>query len=433
MKKILALSFALFTLTVQAQFAIQGKIENLNEKPVGVRIFKGSSDKLINKVTTDKNGNFSVNIPEKYSGVIRIHTMHDNAFLNVISDNEEVVFESKYENGEFTDPVFTKGKTAIAYSKYEEYEKFNDLKTSVFPTIKTMYKENDEFYKAIIKEEERISKTAPNLSLPFLKYYIQTLDLVKTQIENPMAAEVHRNKILHKLVNDNDYLEGSGLMNQLVLDYLRYSIMNATSQEQVNQTIDQEINHLITETDLETPRGQNVLTSVFAVLPKEQFASMLEKYYEKANALTCEITDELQISLNTYNHLKPGNVVPNIIFEKPIKGYKSLHDVKADKKIVMFWASWCPACNDEMPFVKEYYRNFKADGGEIISISLDIDQASFDQATKDFEWINYTELLRWDTQGVAEFGVMSTPTLFLLDKDNKLIKSATHISELVEF
>ena len=86
-----------------------------------------------------------------------------------------------------------------------------------------------------------------------------------------------------------------------------------------------------------------------------------------------------------------------------------------------------------MPFVKEYYRNFKAEGGEILAISLDYDQASFDHATKDFEWINYTELMRWDTSGVKEFGITSTPTLFLLDKDNKLIKKASHISDLVQF
>src|SRR5690606_31351492 len=117
-----------------------------------------------------------------------------------------------------------------------------------------------------------------------------------------------------------------------------------------------------------TPRGQNVLSSVFIVLPEEQFGSLLEKYYAKANSLTCEITDELKASLTAHNTIVPGNQVPDIQFKNPVNGYKSLYDVKADKKIIIFWASWCPACQDEMPFVKEYYRNFKDAGGEIISI-----------------------------------------------------------------
>lgn len=127
-----------------------------------------------------------------------------------------------------------------------------------------------------------------------------------------------------------------------------------------------------------------------------------------------------------------GNQVPDIKFKEAVKGFKSLYDVKANQKIIIFWASWCPACREEMPFIKEYYQNFKKEGGEIVAISLDFDQNEFKNATKDFDWINYTELSQWDTQGVEEFGVSSTPTLFLVDKDNKLIKKASHISELLE-
>src|SRR5690606_36238119 len=157
--------------------------------------------------------------------------------------------------------------------------------------------------------------------------------------------------------------------------------------------IEKELDILLDKADLETPRGQNILSSVFLVLPSEQFSTLLEKYYAKANALTCEITDELKTNLSAHNNTVVGSVVPNILFKNPVKGYKSLYDVKADKKIIVFWASWCPACNDEMPFVKEYYRNFKEAGGEIVSISLDYDQNAYNEATKDFGWISYTDLL----------------------------------------
>lgn len=433
MKRIITLSIFLFAIYSQAQFTISGKIENLKEKAIGVRIYKGPTDKLINKITTDKDGKFSVKIPEKYNGIVRLHTFHDNAMINILTENEDVAFNAVYKTNEFADVKFTKGKTAMAYEDYKGFEQFRELKSNIFPTLKSIYKENDDFYKAITKEEERIEKLTPNTNSPLLKYYVQVLELVNTQVDNKTFGDIQRNKILNKLVNDNEFLEGSGQMGQLVLDYLRYSIINATSQEQINSTIDQEIAVLLEKTDLETFRGQNVLSAIIAVLPAEQFAPILEKYYDKASALTCEKTEDLKTTLNAHNNLKVGNVVPNIIFDKPIKGFKSLHDVKADKKIVLFWASWCPACNDEMPFVKEYYRNFKAEGGEIISISLDYDKESFELATKDFEWINYTELLRWDTQGVKQFNVMSTPTLYLLDKDNKLIKTGKHISDLIQF
>lgn len=433
MKKTFILSALLLSYFSNAQFTVSGKIDNYINQHLTVRIFKGPSDQLINKVLTDSKGSFTVKIPEKYSGIVRIQTLADNGILDFLSDNENVDFTAKYAQHQFSDVKYSKGKNAMGFSEYQSFENFNDLKLNVFPMIKTIYSEKDEFYQAVLKEEKRIETLSPVTELPLLKYYVQTNDLANAQVDAKPAADIHRNKILTKLINDNNYLEGTGLMYKLVLDYLRYSIMGATTQEEINATIEKEIDELLVKTDLETPRGQNVLSSVFLVLPAEQFGTLLEKYYSKANALTCEITDELKTALTAHNNMVVGSKVPDLKFKQPVKGFKSLYDVKAEKKIVIFWASWCPACNDEMPFVKEYYRNFKAEGGEIISVSLDFDKASFDEATKDFEWINYTELMRWDTTGVKEFGITSTPTLFLLDKDNKLVKKATHISELVQF
>ncbi|WP_159447463.1 TlpA family protein disulfide reductase [Moheibacter sediminis] len=433
MKKTLPIVVLLLSFFSHAQFTVTGKIDNYINQNLTIRIFKGPSDLLINKVLTDANGSFTVKVPEKYSGIVRVQTLSDGAILDFLSDNENVDFTAQYKDHQFSEIKYFKGKTAMGFLEYQSFENFNDLKLNVFPMIKTVYSEKDEFYQAVLKEEKRIEKLSPATELSLLKYYVQANDLANAQVDAKPAAEVHTNKILSKLINDNNYLEGSGLMYKLVLDYLRYSIMGATTQEEINSKIETTIDDLLVKTDLETPRGQNVLSSVFLVLPAEQFGTLLEKYYSKANALTCEITDELKTSLTAHNNMVVGNKVPDLKFKQPVKGFKSLYDVKAEKKIVIFWASWCPACNDEMPFVKEYYRNFKAEGGEIISISLDFDKAAFDEATKDFEWINYTELMRWDTSGVKEFGITSTPTLFLLDKDNKLIKKATHISELVQF
>ncbi len=432
MKNLIAVLVFIFTCNLNAQFKISGEIKNYQEKYVQVRIFDGPTDILINKVKTDKNGKFSVQIPRKFSGIVRIADASRHASLDILSDNENVDFVAKLENNAFVEIEFKQGKTAAEFQNYTSLQGLIDLKTNVFPVIKPLYGEKDEFYQAILKEEARISKLDASTDLPLLKYYVAISDLANTTFDNKTAASFHKEKILTHLVNDNTYLEGSGFMFKLVLDYLRASIVDATSQEQVNATIEKEIDELLVKTDLETPRGQKVLSTVFLTLPSEQFEPLLEKYYAKANALTCEITDELKSNLAAHNSTTVGSVVPNIIFNKPVKGAKSLYDVKADKKIIIFWASWCPACNEEMPFVKEYYRNFKLAGGEIISISLDFDESAYREATKDFEWFSYSDFLQWDSKPVLDYGISSTPTLLLVDKDNKLIKKASHISELVE-
>lgn len=432
MKKLIAVLIFIFTSNLNAQFKINGEITNYPEKDIMVRMFDGPTDILINKVKTDKSGKFSVQVPRKFSGIVRITDISRHAVLDILTDNENVDFKSKLENNAFVQVEFKQGKTAAGFQTYTSLQGLIDLKTNVFPIIKPLYNENDQFYQAILKEETRIGTLDASTELPLLKYYVTISDLANSTFDSKMSADLHKEKILKHLVNDNEYLEGSGYMFKLVLDYLRASIVGATSQEQINTTIEKEIDELLVKTDLETPRGQKVLSTIFLALPQEQFGSLLEKYYAKANALTCEITDELKSNLAAHNSTTVGNVVPNILFDKPVKGAKSLYDVKADKKIIIFWASWCPACNEEMPFVKEYYRNFKLDGGEIVSISLDFDESAYKEATKDFEWFSYSDFLQWDSKSVMDFGISSTPTLLLVDKDNKLIKKASHISELVE-
>lgn len=432
MKNLFVAFSLLFFISSYAQFRVVGELKNYSEKPILVRIFLGPSDKLINKITTDKNGKFSVKIPQQYSGIVRLVCPAEHASYDFLSDNEDIEFSAEVANEKFSDVNIKKGKTAIGYETYKGFEGLNDLKTNVFPIIKPLYSPEDDFYIAITKEEERISKLNPVSDLPLLKYYIQVSELANTQVENTPSVEVYKNKILNRLVTDNLYLEGSGLMPSLILNYLRFSIVGAASQEQINTIIEQEIDQLLVKTDLETPRGQNVLSSILVVLPVEQFTTLLEKYYTKAETLTCEITDDLKGKITAHKQMVPGNEVPNIVFEKPVKGFKSLYDIKAEKKIIIFWASWCPACRDEMPFINEYYKNFKENGGEIVAISLDFDETAYSEAIKDYQWINYTELAQWDTQGVIEYGIAHTPTLFLVDKDNKLIKTAGHISELVE-
>lgn len=432
MKKLFLFVFCLSSSFIFSQFKIDGKISNFSNENFIVKIFTGSDSKVINKIKTDDSGKFSVFIPENYSGIISFENNKSGAVFEVLSDNEEVVFDAEFSNNVFKNINFKKGESAKGYDQFKIYENYSNLKNQVFQQIKTYYNKDDDFYKAIEKEENRINTLKPDNNSPLIKYYAQVSDLATAQVESQTVAEIHMNKILNRLVNDNEYLEGSGLMPQLVMNYLRYSLFGKNSPDDVNATLEKEIDKLLDETDIETSRGQNVLTSVFLVLPKAQFGKVLEKYYDKASKLTCEITDDLKASLFAHSNTQEGTVIPNIVFAESVKGFKSLYEVKADKKIVVFWASWCPACRQEMAYLEAYYENFKNEGGEIVGISLDVDEDEFNEATKNYGWVNYTELSKWDTQGVKEFGVGSTPTFFLVDKDNKLIKKTNHLSELVD-
>lgn len=94
-------------------------------------------------------------------------------------------------------------------------------------------------------------------------------------------------------------------------------------------------------------------------------------------------------------------------------------------KVVMidWWATWCGPCVAEMPHVKEVYSKYKDKGFEIIGVSLDnTPEAGGLSALKDFvaknriEWPQYYQGAGWDSEFSTSWGIMSIPSVFLVDK-----------------
>jgi peroxiredoxin len=73
-----------------------------------------------------------------------------------------------------------------------------------------------------------------------------------------------------------------------------------------------------------------------------------------------------------------GAVFPNYKFQSPLNTTaKSLHDVKADKKVIIFWSSTCSHCESELPKLLEKYNELKAKNIQVVALSLDVDKNSY--------------------------------------------------------
>ena len=99
----------------------------------------------------------------------------------------------------------------------------------------------------------------------------------------------------------------------------------------------------------------------------------------------------------------------------------SLADYRGKVVLVDFWATWCPPCREEMPLFVELYDQYRAEGFEILGISLD------DQGLKVIEpfieeiGVNYTILL--GQPGLSdEYDVFTMPSAFLVNQEGRIVK-----------
>jgi thiol-disulfide isomerase/thioredoxin len=96
----------------------------------------------------------------------------------------------------------------------------------------------------------------------------------------------------------------------------------------------------------------------------------------------------------------------------------SLDLFKGKVLLIDFWATWCPPCMKQMPFLKQYYNELHAGNFEIVSVALetDIDKLKIFLQTNAMAWPNMAnEKGQYDALA-AIYGVKNIPASFLIDK-----------------
>ena len=98
--------------------------------------------------------------------------------------------------------------------------------------------------------------------------------------------------------------------------------------------------------------------------------------------------------------------------------------VKApDNKIMVFWATWCPYCKQLLPIVDDIKKDYP--DLEVLAFNVfdDLDVADY---PKKAPW-SFTYILGADEFARAH-GVKGLPTLFLVDKNGKMILDLREIN-----
>jgi thiol-disulfide isomerase/thioredoxin len=89
--------------------------------------------------------------------------------------------------------------------------------------------------------------------------------------------------------------------------------------------------------------------------------------------------------------------------------------------LVNFWATTCQPCIKEMPQLVELYREFAAQGLEVIGIAMAYDPPSRVVALSQSRQIPYPMALDISSAAARAFGgVQVTPTSFLIAPDGRL-------------
>jgi thiol-disulfide isomerase/thioredoxin len=144
-----------------------------------------------------------------------------------------------------------------------------------------------------------------------------------------------------------------------------------------------------------------------------------------------ERQSETLARLEKYKLLAIGKTAPEIIMNDMNGNQLILSSIRS-RKLLIFWASWCPHCQQLIPQMISWSQQGPNKDIRLIPISLDDDKSALEKAIIDLKipWPVFTDYKKWNSKAAIDYNIYATPTMLLLDKDNKIIGKPMDLGEL---
>ena len=124
------------------------------------------------------------------------------------------------------------------------------------------------------------------------------------------------------------------------------------------------------------------------------------------------------------NLLKPGTYAPDINLQTIDGKQFSLKSLRGKYVVLDFWASWCPDCRKDSPYIMSLYEKFAPKGVEFVGVSFDTKAEAWKNGVEKLG-IKYTQVS--DMKHMRESAVAQTycvkwiPTVYVVDPEGKVV------------
>jgi peroxiredoxin len=394
---------------------------------------------------------FTMKIPNTIvPGVYRFQFSQANAneYLDVIIDGIEKnihftidlnknsklpFFSESNENKRWYDYVAQSQKKIIKIKLLNQLlNQYPDQKDKIVAQAKYSLEIEKENY--TLDFDKFITSNASSLSSEMVAnkpyYFANATDLPAIQDYN------RRNQYWDKINTVNPKLITTPIYTEHILNYLKYYL-----NPEMKFGIEEMENGFKKSADTIMQKfGGNSETKKFALqylilgfkeIGQEKVLQYIDEKYSAELKQCQNDTDKIAFEerIAGYAMMKVGMQAPDIEYSDAQGKSQKLKDIKSENVIVVFWASWCPNCSQEMPKLNELMAT--KTGVKVLAISLDEDEKSYMEATSKLTtMIHFSDFKKWNGKTVLDYHIVATPSFIVLDKDKKIIGKFSSLEEL---
>ncbi len=334
----------------------------------------------------------------------------------------------------------TNSKTNEGFYKMQRFTSKMKAKSKVITQKydSTFSEQEKEEIKAKLKElNQEVEDYQNQLKLEYAGTFLAKLITLMQSPKVPEAPTGTENKGLFKYeYYKNNFWNGIDIADP---GLLRTPLLDAKIKEYLDKVVIQQSDSVIKEVDnliAKASKNKEAFRYILITLVNKYesskvidfdkvFVHIIENYYltGKANEWTDKKTlDKLR---NRVNMIKPnflGNDAPKLVLWDTLGNEINLRDIEAEFTVLYFYSPDCGHCKTKTPILYESYPELVARGTEIVAICTDTDEKEWkDFITKnDLGWINLADL-ESKTNVRYYYDIRSTPTVYILDKDKKIV------------
>jgi peroxiredoxin len=451
MKKlfILALIVLLFFKS-SAQNTIVGNFSSIKGQTIRLMGFQGTDVLAIDSTVVNAVGDFELHYSDANLGMGYILTNENKPYMVVLEKGKVQLIGQTPADASAT--IINSGEQNKLFVQYSVEHSKREQALSAWVYLKNLYG-SDAYFKnqaisklAIANEIDRLNKADNDFlkNLPtasFMNWYLPIRKLIGDVevVANTRPQEIPSTIMAFRSINYNHpQLYTSGIFSEL-LESQFWLIQNsgldqAAKIKEMNASVDFILGSVAKNEKL-----------------YNEFANYLFQNFEKYNLFDAsahlalkalnqkevKLNNSLAFKLESYRKMKVGNTAPEIEFKgdvyvnrQLVNNMNRLSDIKTKYKLVVFGGSWCPQCKEETMLLNMRYDKWKAKEVSVVMVSLDTDKKAFEDFATEFPYTIACDYKKWETQAAKDYHVSGSPTIFLLDSNNKIILRPPTVASL---
>ena len=265
-------------------------------------------------------------------------------------------------------------------------------------------------------------------------YHVPFMD---GNLSQQQRKEVFNAEYFNQLDFTEEALINSAVYTEKVFQYFNSYAQRGLTKEQQELEFQKALNVILEKCNQNEKVYEFILDYLVRGFEILKMDNLIQYVAGKYSGNTCQSDNKSTLDRRLEaQKMKVGDIVPdftlNDINDDPVK----LSEVLKGNNLIIFWMSGCQHCRNIIPEIKTGLSRIRNNQFEVIAVSLDSLREEWKNGVFDLGiagWYNLSDLKGWDGVVASDYNIYSTPTMFIIDRNLKIIANPNNLNDLIDF